>query len=127
MNNLLPKLALVALPLFGFAGAAQALGPNAISHKYFDENGGLVGQDIRLCSGLSYHGGNTHTAYSITEETACGTNPGVDAIVPGTIVTAYTLPGFLPISTACGLAQCSGTGVAEPQRILNQGWVWTNP
>ncbi|MDQ0009479.1 hypothetical protein J2T07_001656 [Luteibacter jiangsuensis] len=127
MKNPLPMLALVALPFLGFAGNAHALAQNATSHKYFDENGALVGQDIRLCSALSYHAGNTHTAYLITEETNCIGNPGLDYIVPNTIITSYTLPGFLSISTACGVAECEHAGVAEPSRLLDKGWTWTNP
>ena len=125
--KLFPNLALAALSFFAFAGSAHALAQNATSHKYFDETGALVGQDIRICTAQSYHGGNTHTAYHITEEVPCGGNPSLDYIVPGTIVTEYVLPGFLSISTACGIADCEPTYVPEPRRLLNHGWTWTNP
>lgn len=122
-------LALVAVPLLGlgFVGNAHALAQNATSIKYFDESGAIVGQFIRLCGAQTYHGGNTHTAYTITEETNCGSNPGLHYIVPNTIVTSYTLPGFLSISTACGIAECEPAGVAEPERLLDKGWTWVNP
>ena len=125
--KMLAKLALVAFPLMGVVGNAHALAQNSTSIKYFDENGAIVGQFIRLCNALTYHGGNTHTAYSITEETNCGGNPGLHYIVPNTIITRYTLPGFLPIGTACGPAECEPAGVAEPERLLDKGWTWTNP
>lgn len=120
-------LALFAIPLFTFAGSAHALAQNATSVKYFDENGAVVGQFIRLCSALTYQGGNTHTAYSITEETACGKNPTPDYIVPNSIITNYVLPGFLPITTACAAAQCEPKGVREPRRLTTFGWTWTSP
>ncbi|MET4677889.1 MULTISPECIES: hypothetical protein [unclassified Luteibacter] len=121
------KIALTAALLLGCAGSANALSPNATSRKFFDENGALVGQDIRLCNALTYHAGNTHTAYLITEEVNCGTNPGLRYIVPGTIITHYTLPGFLSISTACGIAECSPADAAEPEMLNDKGWTWVNP
>jgi hypothetical protein len=127
MKHMLAKLALATLPIFGVVGNAYALSQNTTSIKYFDENGAIVGQFIRLCDAMTYHAGNTHTAYSITEEVNCGTNPGLRYIVPNTIITRYTLPGFLPISTACGIAECEPVGVAEPSRLMDKGWTWTNP
>lgn len=127
MKPLLVKLGLIAISSLGIVGTANALAQNSTSIKYFDENGNIVGQFIRLCDALTYHGGNTHTAYTITEEVNCGANPGLHYIVPGTIITSYTLPGFLPISTACGIAECEPVGVAEPDRLLDKGWTWTNP
>jgi hypothetical protein len=81
-------------------------------------------QQIRLCNALSYHAGNIHTAYNITEEVACGKNPPLEYIVPGTIITAYTLPGSESISYACGLAECVPAGYAEPTRLMDKGWTW---
>jgi hypothetical protein len=77
-----------------------------------------------LCNALSYHAGNIHTAYNITEEVACGKNPALEYIVPGTIITAYTLPGSESISYACGLAECVPAGYAEPTRLMDKGWTW---
>ena len=127
MKQLFAKLAFAAFPLIGVVGNAYALSPNTTSIKYFDESGAIVGQFIRLCNALTYHAGNTHTAYSITEEVNCGSNPGLRYIVPNTIITSYTLPGFLPISTACSIAECEPLGVAEPERLTDKGWTWTNP
>lgn len=126
MTHALAKYALIALPFLFVAGNAHALSPNATSNKYFDENGNLVGQQIRICTAQSYHAGNVHTAYVITEETACGSNPSLDYVVPGTIITSYTLPGSQTISNACGIAECAAQGVAEPSRLLNKGWTWLN-
>ncbi|MDR6644611.1 MULTISPECIES: hypothetical protein [Rhodanobacteraceae] len=127
MKHLLPKLAVFALPLLGFVGTAQALALTASSHKYFDETGALVGQDIRTCEALTYQAGNTHTAYSITEEVNCGSDRKPRYIVANTIITAYTLPGSLPIATACSIAECEPVGVAEPRMLEDKGWTWTNP
>lgn len=127
MKHSFAKIAFVALSFVGFVGTANALALTATSIKYFDENGNIVGQFVRQCDALTYHGGNTHTAYTITEATACGSNPGPHYIVPGTIVTGYTLPGFLSISTACGIAECEPTGTAEPGMLNDKGWTWTNP
>lgn len=126
MKHTLAKFALIALPFLFVAGNAHALAQNTTSKKYFDENGSLVGQQIRLCTALSYHAGNVHTAYSITEEVPCGANPSLDYVVPGSIITAYTLPASLTISNACAIAQCEYQGVAEPDMLLNQGWTWLN-
>jgi hypothetical protein len=126
MNIRLAMLAAVVVPLLGFAGSAHALAQNATSIKYFDESGRVVGQQIRLCSALSYHAGNIHTAYTITEETACGSNPPLTYIVAGTIITHYILPASETISYACGLASCEPSYAPEPERLLNQGWTWQN-
>ncbi|TCV97781.1 hypothetical protein EC912_101798 [Luteibacter rhizovicinus] len=126
MTHTLAKFALITLPFLCIAGNAHALAQNSTSNKYFDENGTLVGQQIRLCNALSYHAGNVHSAYMITEEVPCGANPSLDYIVPGTIITAYTLPGSQTISNACGIAECSSSGVAEPTRLMNKGWTWLN-
>lgn len=127
MNHLLAKFGFIAASFLGVVGTANALAQNATSIKYFDENGAIVGQFIRLCDALTYHAGNTNTAYTITEAVNCGQNPGLHYIVPNTIITGYTLPGFLPISTACGIAECEPLGVAEPERLNDKGWTWTNP
>lgn len=126
MKDSLSKLAVIALPLFAFASTAHALSQNSTSNKYFDENGVLVGQQILLCNAMAYHAGNVHTAYTITESVACGKNPPLEYIVPGTIITAYTLPGGLSISNACGPAECAPAGSAEPQRLTDKGWTWLN-
>jgi hypothetical protein len=127
MKHSFAKIAFVALSFVGYIGTANALAQNATSIKYFDENGAIVGQFIRECSAITYHAGNTHTAYTITEATSCGQNPGQHYIVPNTIIIAYTLPAFLPISTACGIAECEPVGVAEPDELHDKGWTWTNP
>lgn len=127
MKHALVKIAFVAMSFVGFVGTANALALDATSIKYFDENGNIVGQFVRLCDALTYHGGNTHTAYTITESTACGSNPGPHYIVAGTIVTGYTLPGFLDISTACGIAECEPTGTPQPEELHDKGWTFTNP
>ena len=75
MTHTLTKFALLALPFLFAAGNAHALAQNSTSNKYFDENGNLVGQQIRLCLAQTYHAGNIHTAYVITEEVPCGGNP----------------------------------------------------
>ncbi|MBT2116619.1 hypothetical protein KK141_06630 [Dyella sp. LX-66] len=126
MKSTLAKLAMIALPLFGTVGTAHALSQNTVSNKFFDENGVLVGQQILLCNALAYHAGNIHTAYTITESVACSKNPPLDYIVPGTIITAYTLPGALSISSACGQAECAPAGAPEPLRITDKGWTWQN-
>lgn len=127
MKPLLGKLALIAIPLFGVVGNAYALSQNATSIKYFDENGAIVGQFLRRCDAVTFHGGNTHTAYTLTEEVNCGSNPAPHYIVAGTIITHYTLPGFLTISAACGLAECDPPGTPEPTLLTDKGWTFTNP
>ncbi|SFW76094.1 DUF6289 family protein [Luteibacter sp. UNCMF366Tsu5.1] len=127
MKGSLGKLALAAISLFGIVGNAYALSLTSTSIKYFDENGAIVGQFLRTCEAVTYHGGNTHTAYTIYEATPCGSNPSPHYIVPGTIITNYTLPGFLTISAACGPAECEPAGIAEPRLLQDKGWTFTNP
>ena len=69
---------------------------------------------------------DSRLARAITESVACGKNPPLEYIVPGTIITAYTLPGALSISSACGQAECSPAGAPEPVRIMDKGWTWQN-
>ncbi|GAA0899815.1 hypothetical protein KR767_20030 [Luteibacter anthropi] len=110
-----------------FAGAAEARPPNSQSVKYFDEGGNVVGQQYLLCDGRARHGGNIHTAYTITEVVVCS-NPNEDPgwIVPGNIVTAYTLPSNVTIQSACLTASCEGRGVPEVQNLgrwpYSVGW-----
>ena len=112
-----------SLALFGSIGVAQAATALSHSRKYFDESGALVGEQYLLCSNHSGHGGNIHTAYFIDEQTGC---PGalIDPdtwIIPGKIVTAYTLPGSLSITTACSVASCQNDSSPE----VNVLTLWT--
>lgn len=118
---------LLGAALFVVAGAASALPPKSQSVKYFDESGNLVGQQYRLCSGISAHGGNVHTAYTITEETSCNGTPLSDEwIIPGKIVTGYVLPATTNITSACNIAHCEGDYVPEVQNLglwpYTPGW-----
>lgn len=115
----------IAALAFCLCGTTFAATPTANSYKYFDETGALVGQQILLCSNLAYHAGNIHTAYKIVEQTKCGSGGiELDYIVPGTIITSYTLPGFLTISNACSIAECEPAYAPEPERLTDKGWTF---
>jgi hypothetical protein len=115
--------AVLVLALAGFAGSASARPIYSQSVKYFDESGAIVGQQYLLCDGRSGHGGNTHTAYTVTEQTTCNGGEPPEWIVPNLIVTAYTLPGSVSIATACSVGRCEGQYVPEVQ-ILGM-WPYT--
>lgn len=102
-------------------GSAYAEVSSAISVKYFDENGAVVGQQITTCNfSRSQHYGNIHTAYKISEAAPCepGGTSHPSPIVPDTRVTAYTLPGFLTIQQACLIAQCASKEAIELDYIF---------
>jgi hypothetical protein len=112
MKSFVAKVALGA-SLALAAVSAQANVAQAHSYTFFDENGTVVGQTIILCTNASGSYGNVHTAYSITQYSPCSTETQQHpaSIVPGTHVTAYTLPGFLTIQQACMWAHCDDSGV----------------
>lgn len=125
MKNAICTCGLTAALALCLSGNALAATVTANSYKYFDESGALVGQQILLCSNLSYHAGNIHTAYTIVEQTKCGTGgPSLEYIVSGTIITGYTLPGFLTIANACAIAECEPAYAPEPERLVDKGWTF---
>lgn len=92
------------------AASAQAAVSQAHSYTYFDENGLVVGQTIMLCTNQGGSYGNVHTAYMVTEYASCNSSGGEthpEAIVPGTHITAYTLPGFMTVQDACRAMHCA--------------------
>lgn len=122
-------LAVGLIAAFG-ASSASASVASASSVKYFDESGQVVGQQITTCSlSRSAHYGNIHTAYHISESAPCtlGQESHPAPIVPGTRVTAYTLPGFLSIQEACVRAVCASKEATEldyifPYSEYELGW-----
>ena len=124
------SLAVFSALSFGVMGVALATTPYSTSTCYFDENGNLVGESILTCTPYSEHGGNVHTAYSVTATVTCyPCNPKVqhcpdppDYIAPPTHVTDYTLPSFETLSEAC--KQMEGN-CGIPAVITNKGWTWT--
>lgn len=123
MKGIQVKIVIAAFAMFGAINAAYAVTPYSNSVKYFDETGAVVGQQILFCDNHANHGGNIHTAYSISESMECFGNPPAHVIVPGTQIVSYTLPGFLTIGAACGFAQCVDSGIA-PNRMTSVGWTW---
>lgn len=102
------------------SSSAVAAIEQAQSTKYLDESGQVVGQRIALCSNWSGAYGNVHTAYHITEIANCiGRDQHPASIVPGTHITAYTLPANLTIQQVCTYAQCTGADQPELDVFFN--------
>lgn len=125
------KAALIGLGLLFTAGAANALPFYNESRKFFDESGSIVGQQVVACNGTKAHAGNVHTAYFIEELILCEgaggqSPPTVNYIVPGTLITNYTLPGALSIQQACTPAECESSSIPEIQELTDKGWTWLN-
>lgn len=119
-------IALLGIMTLGAITPAQAATSYTRSLKYFSESGQVVGQQIIYCNNVTKRGGNINTAYHITEVNVCTpAAPAPTVIVPGTQVTAYTLPAFLTISAACGLAQCISSGM-YPDEMTGVSWTWSN-
>lgn len=120
MRRIISRAALVLFCTVA-AGSAFAEVTSAVSVKYFDENGAVVGQQITTCYlSRSQHYGNIHTAYKISESAPCEPNGASRPapIVPNTRVTAYTLPGFLTIQQACVIAHCASKEAIELDYIF---------
>ncbi|WP_448099178.1 hypothetical protein [Luteibacter yeojuensis] len=101
-------------------GSAVAAIEQAQSIKYLDESGQIVGQQIALCSNFRGSYGNIHTAYHVTEVANCiGRDQHPASIVPGTHITAYTLPGNLTIQQVCVYAECTGADQNELDVFFN--------
>jgi hypothetical protein len=110
-------LGLLALVMSGSAAAALE---QAVSVKYVDESGLVVGQRVALCGNFRGTYGNTHTAYHITEVSNCmGQEQQPASIAPSTHVTAYTLPGNLTIQQACISARCTADSQKELDVFFN--------
>jgi len=102
------------------SGSAVAAIEQAQSIKYFDDSGIVVGQQIALCSNFRGAYGNVHTAYHMTEVANCiGRPQHPAAIVPGTHITAYTLPSNLTIQQVCTYALCTGADQPELDVYFN--------
>jgi hypothetical protein len=114
------------------AASAQAAVAQAHGYTFFDENGQVVGQTIMLCTNQGGSYGNVHTAYHVTEYSSCN-SPGApthpESIVPGTHVTAYTLPGFMTIQDACRNMHCSDEGTIGLMAFwpINDYGPWVTP
>lgn len=103
IKQVLATVLATAISSTAFAAIEQAQ-----SIKYLDDSGQVVGQRIALCSNWSGAYGNVHTAYHITEVANCiGREQHPASIVPGTHITAYTLPSNLTIQQVCTYAQCT--------------------
>lgn len=110
-------LGVMALVLSGSAAAAIE---QAQSIKYFDESGVVVGQQVVLCSNFRGSSGNVHTAYHMTEITNCvGSDQHPASIVPGTHITAYTLPSNLTIQKVCAYARCAASDQPDLEVYFN--------
>lgn len=125
------KIVLMSLGLLLTSEAAMALPIYNTSIKYFDESGHLVGQRANACNGKTVHGGNVHTAFFIEEEILCGgaggeSPPTPNYIVPGTLITRYTLPGSLGIQQACTIAECADPTIPEIELLDDQGWTFSS-
>ncbi|WP_090179980.1 hypothetical protein [Luteibacter sp. UNC138MFCol5.1] len=114
------KRVYVSLLALAMSGSAAAAIEQARSTKFFDESGALVGQQLALCSNFQGSYGNIHTAYHMTEVSNCiGRDQHPASIVPGTHITAYTLPGGLTIQQVCTYAQCAPASQTELEAYWN--------
>jgi hypothetical protein len=134
------KTVLGLLLFVGFISAANALTPFSHVYTYYNAAGSIVGEEVLFCQGQSYYAGTLNTPNYVFAEAPCTLpcqpvgyaggscggpyTPKVPAIVPGTGVVQYVLPGAETITQACATpgTQCLGNG--EQPNEPNFGFTW---